>query len=116
MSESAKPKMEMKPVEDSFELPFERMLNDHIAVVIDSFHYSGKLVIPENAKRQPTKGRVVAVADNIGDIQVGDRILYSQFAGYMLAFEGLPRMRILGYSEVLSILKRETPDILSEGA
>lgn len=116
MSEAAAPKMELVPVETQFEHPFERLLNGHIAVVIDGFHYSGKLVIPEVAKRKPTKGRVIAVADNILDVKVGDRVLYSQFAGYLLVFEGLPQMRMIGYEEVLGILKKDTPDLVAEGS
>lgn len=107
---------EFVPNEEVFEHPFERLLNGHVAVVIDGFQYSGKIVIPDNAKRSPTKGRVVAKADDITDIQVGDRILYSQFAGYLLVFEGLPKMRIMGYSEVLSILKNKAPELVSEGS
>ena|SRR5260370_38098353 len=107
---------ELVPVDTEFEIPFERMLNDHLAVVIDDFHYSGKLIIPDNARRKPTKGRVVAVADNIKDIKVGDRILYSQFAGYLIVFEGLPVMRIMGYAEVLSILKKKAPELIAEGS
>lgn len=116
MSEGTKPSMELRPVEDSFELPFERMLNGHLAVVIDSFHYSGKLIIPDNAKRKPTKGRVVAIANDITDVKIGDRVLYSQFAGYLLVFEGLPVMRVIGYNELLSILKKKTPDLIAEGS
>jgi co-chaperonin GroES (HSP10) len=84
--------------------------------VIDSFHYSGKLVIPDMAKRKPTKGRIVAIADNITDLQIGDRILYSQFAGYALVFENLPVMRVIGYEEVLGILKKDAPDLVLEGS
>ena len=107
---------ELIPIETQFEHPFERVLNSHLAVVIDGFQYSGKVIIPETAKRKPTKGRVVALADNITDIKVGDRVLYSQFAGYLLIFEGLPQIRMIGYEEVLGILKKNTPELVSEGS
>ncbi len=106
---------ELVPNDEVFDHPFERLLNNHLAVAIDKFVYSGRLVIPDNAKRMPTKGIVVAVADNINDIQVGDRVLYSQFAGYLLVFEGMPAMRMLGYEEVLSILKKNAPELVKEG-
>jgi chaperonin GroES len=114
MSEAAK--IEFVPNEDKFEHPFERVLNNHIIIAIDGFQYSGKLVIPETAKRKPTKGRVIAIADNIQDIHVGDRVLYSQFAGYALVFEGLPIMRVIGYEEVLGILKKDAPALVSESS
>lgn len=97
-------------------LPFKRVLNDHIIVQIDEFKYSGRIVVPDTAKRKPTKGVVVAVADNIKDIEIGDKVLFSQFAGYLLKFEDNPLFRCLGYSEVLSILNDDAPEIESEGA
>jgi len=98
------------------EWPFKRILNDHLIVQIDSFKYSGRIVVPEVAKRSPTKGVVIAVADNIKDIEVGDKILYSQFAGYLLKFEDTPLLRCLGYSEVLAVLKDDSPEVISEGS
>ncbi len=96
--------------------PFKRVLNDHLIVQIDEFRYSGRIVVPETAKRKPTKGMVIAVADNIKDIEVGDKVLFSQFAGYLLKFEDTPLLRCLGYSEVLAILNPDSPEIESEGA
>jgi co-chaperonin GroES (HSP10) len=100
----------------SNKLPFKRVLNDHLIVQIDEFKYSGRIVVPEVAKRKPTKGIVVAIAENIKDIEVGDKVLFSQFAGYLLKFEENPLMRCLGYSEVLAILNDDAPEIESEGA
>lgn len=100
----------------SIKWPFKRVLNDHLIVQIDEFKYSGRIVVPDSAKRKPTKGVVVAIADNIKDIEVGDKVLFSQFAGYLLIFEGLPMSRVLGYTEVLSILTDDSPEIVAEGA
>jgi co-chaperonin GroES (HSP10) len=97
-------------------LPFKRVMNQHIIVRIDDFKYTGRLIVPEVAKRQPTKGVVVAVADDITDITTGDKVLYSQFAGYLLRFEGHPLFRVLGYSEILAILVDDSPEVVSEGA
>jgi chaperonin GroES len=96
--------------------PFKRVLNDHLIVQIDEFKYSGRIVVPETAKRKPTKGVVVAIADNIKDIAIDDKVLFSQFAGYLLKFEDTPLLRCLGYSEVLAILNPDSPEIESEGA
>ncbi len=96
--------------------PFKRMMNGHLAVVIDEFKYVGKIVVPETAKRKPTKGRVIAVADDITDIKIGDKILYSQFAGYFLVFDDLPVIRVLGATEVLAILNEDAPEVSGEGS
>lgn len=94
----------------------DTMLNGHLLVKIDSFQYKGKIIIPDQAKRQPTKGIVVAVASDITDIKVGDRVLYSQFAGYLLKFGDTPICRCLGYAEVLGKLKVDAPILSVEGA
>lgn len=98
------------------EWPFKRVLNNHLIVQIDQFQYTGKLVVPDSIKRKPTTGHVVALADDITDIQVGDKILYSQFAGYLLKFSGIPLGRMINYSEVIGVLEEEAPDLESEGA
>lgn len=95
--------------------PFKRVLNGHIMVQIDEFKYSGRIVVPEVAKRKPTKGIVVGVADDITDVQIGDKILYSQFAGYLLKFEDTPLLRCIGRDEVLAVLHDDSPEVASEG-
>ena len=95
--------------------PFKKVLNGHLMIQIDDFRYSGRIVVPEVAKRKPTKGVVVGVAENITDIQIGDKILYSQFAGYLLKFEDTPLLRCIGYEEVLAILHENSPEVSSEG-
>src|SRR6266852_897714 len=92
----------------------ERVLNGHIVLRIDEFKYSGRIHIPDNAKRSHTKGIVVALADDITDIKIGDKILYSQFAGYLLKFEDTPLARCISYSEVLLILRGDAPVLESE--
>ena len=97
----------------------EEVLNDHIFVRIDNFQYKGSIIIPEKNKRSPTKGLVVAVAKNVEDtygIHIGDRVLFSQFAGYLLKFEDTPICRCLGYAELLGKLRKDSPVLTVEGA
>jgi co-chaperonin GroES (HSP10) len=103
-------------VEPGIKWPFKKVLNGHLMISIDNFRYTGKIVIPERAKALPTKGRVVGIADDITDIKVGDKILYSQFAGYLLKFDDTPVLRCIGYNEVLAILHEDSPEIAAEGA
>lgn len=113
------PEHKQLPLEELIPLlPFEKVLNDHLIVRIDKYRRPKGVRIhrPDNAQGAPTRGDCVAIAENLKDIKVGDKILYSQFAGYLLVFEGLPNFRVIGYSEVLSILKKDAPDLLMEGA
>lgn len=94
----------------------KKVVNGHIIVRIDDFKYKGSIIIPDKAKRQGTKGRVVALdTDTIHDIKVGDHILYSQFAGYALKFQDVHVARCLGYQEVLSVLNEDMPSLEVEG-
>jgi co-chaperonin GroES (HSP10) len=94
----------------------KRMLNSHLLIHIDSFGYKGRIIIPDKQKHRPTKGLVVNVASDITDIHVGDRIVMSQFAGYLIKFENVPAARVISYSEVLFVVDQNSPDIESEGA
>lgn len=96
--------------------PFKRVLNGHLMIEIDNFKYGGRILIPDKAQAKPTKGTVVGIAEDITDIQLGDKVLYSQFAGYLLKFDDTPALRCIGYNEVLAILNDDSPEIVSEGA
>lgn len=99
----------------NYKLPFKKVLNNHIIIKIDKFKYVGRIKVPQGSQGKPTTGTVVAIADGNEDIAVGDKILYSQFAGYLLKFAGLPLLRCIGRDEVLSTLNEDSPDIETEG-
>lgn len=57
----------------------------------------GGIIIPDTAKERPNQGRVIAVGDGAKDkegkrmpvqIKVGERILFSSYAGTELKLEG----------------------------
>lgn len=107
-----------EPQIDMTQLPFKRVLNNHLIIHIDPYMRpkGQKTHVPDSAKRASTKGRVIAIAKDITDIEVGDKVLYSQYAGYLLRFEGFPLMRVIAYTEVLSVLNDDSPEISMEGA
>jgi hypothetical protein len=96
--------------------PFEELLGDHLLIYISEFRYSGRIVIPDHAKRLPTKGVVVMTGPLVTDIEIGQLVLYSQFAGFLLQFEGLPPCRIISRSELLGKLKPTAPRLMAESA
>jgi co-chaperonin GroES (HSP10) len=98
----------------SIRWPFKRMLNNHLMVKIDAPPKGGRIIMPQDKKSRPTKGTVIAVADDIKDIFEGDKVLYSQYAGYLLRFAGMPFCRALSYSEVIAVLHNDSPEIEGE--
>ena len=94
----------------------KKMLNSHLLIHLDQFKYHGRIIIPEKQKHKPTKGLVVKIADDITDIKVGDRVVISQYAGFLLKFESVPVARTISYSEVIFIVEQNSPAIEEEGA
>lgn len=88
------------------ESPFTEMSSGHVCVQAEGFKYSGRLAIPESAKRNSTAGRIVDASPD-SKYNRGDRILYSQFAGYLFNFKGATGMRVMGESEILGRLKED---------
>jgi len=65
----------------------------------------GLLVVPEVSERRPTTGCVVSAGPNCKWLGVGDNVLYSNFAGYVVDLARAGRnvtIRILHETEVLA--------------
>jgi chaperonin GroES len=74
---------------------------------------AGGIVLPDTAKDKPQQGTVIAVGpgkvnDNGSrkepDVKVGDRIIFSSYAGTEVKVEGKPYL-ILSESEVLAVVE-----------
>lgn len=64
----------------------------------------GLIIVPETAQRRPTTGKIVSVGDGVKYLKLGDSVLYSNFAGYVVDLDraGVKvTLRILHESEVL---------------
>lgn len=49
----------------------------------------GGIILPENAKRKPHRGTVVAVGELEGDgIDIGETVLFTQYAGTKVEIDG----------------------------
>ncbi len=85
---------------------FMRPTPGRIIVLEDSFNYGGRILIPEQAQRRPTTGRIVAVGIDISnpDLIVDAKVVYGLYSGTVINFKGQPNFRILGQDEVLAIV------------
>jgi co-chaperonin GroES (HSP10) len=73
-------------------------------VMIDSFAYKGRLIIPDKSKRSPTTGKVIAVSKEVlerGNIRVGMTVVYGMYSGTALKFKDVPVLRVLTEDEWL---------------
>lgn len=65
------------------------------------------IIITDNAKEKPQKGKVVAVGSGTKDekmtVSVGDTVLYGKYAGTELKFEGQDYL-IMRESDILAIV------------
>jgi chaperonin GroES len=65
------------------------------------------IIIPDNAKEKPQKGKVVAVGSGTKEekmtVSVGDTVLYGKYAGTELKFEGQDYL-IMRESDILAIV------------
>ncbi|MEM1001238.1 MAG: co-chaperone GroES [Bacteroidota bacterium] len=65
------------------------------------------IIIPDNAKEKPQKGTVVAVGTGKKDepltVKVGDTVLYGQYGGTDLKFEGTDYL-MMRESDILAII------------
>ena len=63
------------------------------------------IIIPDTAKEKPQRGKVVAVGagtkDNPMTVQVGDEVLYGQYSGQDLSFDG-EDYKIMKESEIFA--------------
>ena len=65
------------------------------------------IIIPDNAKEKPQKGKVVAVGNGTKDekmtVSVGDTVLYGKYSGTELKLEGHDYL-IMRESDILAIV------------
>ena len=65
------------------------------------------IIIPDNAKEKPQKGKIVAVGNGTKEekmtVSVGDTVLYGKYAGTELKFEGQDYL-IMRESDLLAIV------------
>ena len=67
------------------------------------------IIIPDSAKEKPQQGKVVAVSDDLKDVQptvkVGDIVLYGKYGGTELTFEGVDYL-MMKESDIYAVIKQ----------
>lgn len=88
---------------------FLRPMPGRIIVQRDGFKYSGKILIPETAKRYGQTGKIIAVGEGIENslLKVGARVVWPLYGGTELQFAGRPWYMVLSQEEILAVVEGE---------
>ena len=94
------------------------MMRGRVLVKIDEFHYSGRIHIPDTAKRKPTAGVVYAIGEGVTQVQIGDEAIFGLYSGTVLKFQNTPYYRVLTEDEILckKNAKFDVGELVEEGA
>lgn len=64
----------------------------------------GGLIIPENAERRPSTGKVISIGPLVKEFAVGERVIYSNFTGVFVNLKNKQVMRFMREHEPLGKL------------
>jgi len=80
-------------------------LNKNILIkrVEEETKTSSGIIIPDNAKEKPSIGDVKAVSDEIKDVKVGDKVMFSKFGGTELSL-GNEEYLVLEHDNIFGIV------------
>jgi len=61
------------------------------------------IIIPDNAKEKPSKGKVIAVGSEVEDINVDDTVVFGKYSGNEIILDGEEYL-IMESSDIFGIL------------
>jgi chaperonin GroES len=61
------------------------------------------IIIPDNAKEKPSQAKVVAIGNEVEDINVNDVVVFGKYSGTELVLEGKDYL-VLETSDILGII------------
>jgi len=62
------------------------------------------IIIPDNAKEKPLRGKIVAVSKEVSEIKDGDEVLFAKYGGTEVKIQGEEYL-VLNTDDVLGIIK-----------
>ncbi len=61
------------------------------------------IIIPDNAKEKPSKGKVIAVGSEVEDIKVDDTVVFGKYSGNEIILDGTEYL-IMESSDIFGLL------------
>jgi len=62
------------------------------------------IIIPDNAKEKPLKGKIIAVSNEVKEIAVDDTVVFGKYAGSELTLDGKEYL-VMEDKDILGIMK-----------
>ena len=62
------------------------------------------IIIPDNAKEKPLRGKVVAVSKELSDVKEGDEVLFAKYGGTEVKIDN-KEFLVLSSDDILGIIK-----------
>jgi chaperonin GroES len=62
------------------------------------------IIIPDSAKEKPSEAKVVAVSDEVKNVAIGDKVIFSKYSGNEVTLEGAEYL-ILEIDDIFGIVK-----------
>ncbi len=78
-----------------------RVLVERLA---DATTTASGIIIPDNAKEKPSHGKVIAISEEVEDINVGDTVVFGKYSGNELSIDGTEYL-IMEADELFGIMK-----------
>ncbi|RLA68633.1 MAG: co-chaperone GroES [Epsilonproteobacteria bacterium] len=78
-----------------------RVLVERLA---DATTTASGIIIPDNAKEKPSHGKVVAISEEVEDINVGNTVVFGKYSGNELSLDGTEYL-IMEADELFGIMK-----------
>lgn len=81
-------------------------LNNYVLIKIDEAptETATGLIIPEQAQKKPTSGKVIAVADGVTIVKKGATVFYQTYSGHSLTIED-QKVLLVDAKELLGVVK-----------
>jgi len=61
------------------------------------------IIIPDNAKEKPSKGKVIAIGNEVEDISVDDTVVFGKYSGNEISLDGEEYL-IMESSDIFGLL------------
>ena len=94
-------------------------LRDHVVIREDEApSYAGSIVLPEQAKKKPARGTVLAVGPEVGyeqneavQIKVGSTVIYSKYSGTVVRLADKTDVLILPEKDIYAIVNNGKAEV-----